>query len=51
MGNIQAGAWYAADGENYMKGVDGLLAQGFFSNEPLLSYCRPGIRFYYGHLH
>jgi len=42
MGNIQAGAWYAADGENYMKGVDGLLAQGFFSNEPLLSYWPAG---------
>jgi hypothetical protein len=42
MGNIQAGAWYAADGENYVKGVDGLLAQGFFSNEPLLSYWPAG---------
>ena len=42
MVNIQAGAWYAADGENYMKGVDGLLAQGFFSNEPLLSYWPAG---------
>jgi hypothetical protein len=42
MTNIQAGAWYAADGENYMKGVDGLLAQGFFSNEPLLSYWPAG---------
>jgi hypothetical protein len=42
MMNIQAGAWYAADGENYMTGVDGLLAQGFFSNEPLLSYWPAG---------
>jgi hypothetical protein len=42
MGNIQAGAWYAADGENYIKGLDGLLAQGFFSNEPLLSYWPAG---------
>jgi hypothetical protein len=42
MMNIQAGAWYAADGENYMAGVDGLLAQGFFSNEPLLSYWPAG---------
>jgi hypothetical protein len=42
MVNIQAGAWYAADGENYMTGVDGLLAQGFFSNEPLLSYWPAG---------
>lgn len=42
MGNIQSGAWYGADGENYMTGVDGLLAQGFFSNEPLLSYWPAG---------
>jgi hypothetical protein len=42
MMNIQAGAWYAADGENYMTGVDGLLAQGLFSNEPLLSYWPAG---------
>jgi hypothetical protein len=42
MGNIQAGAWYAADGENYMKGVDGLLGDGFFSTEPLLSYWPAG---------
>jgi hypothetical protein len=42
MGNIQAGAWFAADGENYMTGVDGLLAQGFFSTEPLLSYWPAG---------
>ena len=42
MGNIQAGAWYGADGENYMTGVDGLVAQGFFSNEPLLSYWPAG---------
>jgi hypothetical protein len=40
--NIQAGAWYGADGENYMTGVDGLLKQGFFSNEPLLSYWPAG---------
>jgi hypothetical protein len=42
MFNIQAGAWYGADGENYMTGVDGLLTQGFFSNEPLLSYWPAG---------
>jgi hypothetical protein len=40
--NIQAGAWYGADGENYMTGVDGLLKQGFFSTEPLLSYWPAG---------
>jgi hypothetical protein len=42
MANIQAGAWYGADGENYMTGVDGLLAEGFFSTEPLLSYWPAG---------
>jgi len=42
MTNIQAGAWYAADGENYLTGLNGLLAQGFFSNEPLLSYWPAG---------
>jgi hypothetical protein len=42
MANIQAGAWYGADGENYMTGVEGLLAQGFFSTEPLLSYWPAG---------
>ena len=40
--NIQSGAWYGADGENYMTGVDGLLKQGFFSTEPLLSYWPAG---------
>jgi hypothetical protein len=42
MGNIQAGAWYGADGENYLTGVEGLVAGGFFSNEPLLSYWPAG---------
>ena len=42
MMNIQSGAWYGADGENYMAGVNGLLEQGFFSNEPLLSYWPAG---------
>jgi hypothetical protein len=42
MTNIQAGAWYAADGENYIAGLDGLLKDGFFSNEPLLSYWPAG---------
>jgi hypothetical protein len=42
MANIQAGAWYAADGENYMTGVDGLLRDGFFSTEGLLSYWPAG---------
>ncbi len=42
MGNIQAGGWLGADGENYVAGVDGLVADGFFSNEPKLSYWPAG---------
>ena len=42
MANIQAGAWYGADGENYMMGVNGLLTEGFFSKEPKLSYWPAG---------
>ena len=42
MGNIQAGGWYGADGENYTTGVDGLLKDGFFSKEPKLSYWPAG---------
>ena len=42
MGNIQAGGWYGADGENYIMGLDGLLANGFYSEEPKLSYWPAG---------
>jgi hypothetical protein len=42
MANIQAGAWYAADGENYIAALDGLLKDGFFSPEGLLSYWPAG---------
>ena len=42
MANIQAGAWYAADGENYIAGLDGLLRDGFFSTEGVLSYWPAG---------
>jgi len=42
MGNIQSGAWYGADGENYIMGLDGLLASGFYSEEPKLSYWPAG---------
>jgi hypothetical protein len=42
MGNIQAGGWYGADGENYTMGVDGLLSEGFYSKEPKLSYWPAG---------
>jgi len=42
MGNVQAGAWYGADGENYMAAVEGLLKEGFFSKESKLSYWPAG---------
>ena len=42
MANIQSGAWFGADGENYTKGIDGLLKDGFFSEEPKLSYWPAG---------
>jgi hypothetical protein len=42
MSNIQSGAWYGADGENYIMGLDGLLASGFYSEEPKLSYWPAG---------
>jgi hypothetical protein len=42
MGNIQAGIWLGADGENYLGGLDGLIKDGFFSEEGLLSYWPAG---------
>ena len=42
MANIEAGGWYGADGENYTAGVDGLLKDGFYSDEPKLSYWPAG---------
>jgi hypothetical protein len=42
MTNIQLGGWYGADGENYIMGVDGLNKDGFFSEEPKLSYWPAG---------
>jgi hypothetical protein len=42
MMNIQAGIWLGADGENYLTGLDGLLRDGFFSTEGLLSYWPAG---------
>jgi hypothetical protein len=42
MANIPAGGWYGADGENYTMGVDGLLKDDFFSEEPKLSYWPAG---------
>ena len=40
--NIQAGIWLGADGENYLTGLDGLIADGFFSDQSLLSYWPAG---------
>ena len=42
MANIPEGAWYGADGENYIAGLNGLLTDGFFSEEPKLSYWPAG---------
>lgn len=42
MTNIPLGGWYGADGENYIAGVDGLVKDGFFSEEPNLSYWPAG---------
>jgi hypothetical protein len=42
MGNIQAGIWLGADGENYLTGLDGLVNDGFFSKEGVLSYWPAG---------
>jgi hypothetical protein len=42
MGNIQAGIWLGADGENYLTGLDGLVKDGFFSDQGLLSYWPAG---------
>lgn len=42
MANIKYGIWAGADGENYIAGVEGLLAEGFFSDESKLSYWPAG---------
>jgi hypothetical protein len=42
MFNIPNGGWLGADGENYLLGVDGLLAEGFFAKESVLSYWPAG---------
>jgi len=34
--NLQGGAWLGADGENYLKGLDGLLSEGLFSTNKYL---------------
>ena len=42
MSNTQSGGWLGADGENYTAGVNGLIKDGFFSEEPKLSYWPAG---------
>ena len=40
--NIPYGAWYAADGVNYVKGVEALINEGIFSTETNLTYWPAG---------
>ncbi len=40
--NIPDGAWYAADGANYIKGVEALINDGIFSTESNLTYWPAG---------
>jgi hypothetical protein len=42
MTNIPNGIWLGADGENYLTGLDGLVKDGFFSEQGLLSYWPAG---------
>jgi hypothetical protein len=40
--NIPNNAWIGADGENYIGGLDGLLSDGYYSENSLLSYWPAG---------
>jgi amino acid transporter len=40
--NVKGGAWLGADGENYLKGVEGLLNDGIYSKESNLNYWPAG---------
>ena len=42
MANTPGHAWLGADGESYFSGVDGLIADGYFSNKEILSYWPAG---------
>ena len=42
MANIEGGIWPGADAENYLKGVDGLYAEGLFSKAGILNYWPAG---------
>jgi len=39
---IPPNAWYGADGENYIRGLQGLVEEGFFSKEGKLTYWPAG---------
>lgn len=39
---VPPNAWYGADGENYIRGLQGLVKDGFFSREGKLSYWPAG---------
>lgn len=40
--NINGGAWYAADGVNYVKGAEALLNDGIFADQEVLTYWPAG---------
>ena len=40
--NVTQGIWYGADGENYLKALNGLLMDGVFSKESTLNYWPAG---------
>ena len=42
MANIEGEIWAGADAENYLKGVDGLYAEGLFSTASILNYWPAG---------
>jgi hypothetical protein len=42
MMNIDSGGWLGADGESYLEGANGLLAEGYFSQKEILTYWPAG---------
>ncbi len=42
MANTPGHGWLGADGESYLSGVDGLIAQGYYSDKEILSYWPAG---------
>ena len=47
----QGHIWLGADGENYLKGVDGLISDGFFSKADILNYWPAGYPLKIGRAH